>query len=209
MEQTTVLTDTTNTTDGAEDTTQQPDDGAPTGGEQAGNQPDDGAQGNPDGSPAAKEVTGAPDSYEFKPGDGVVFDGAVIDAFSEVAKELNLTQDHAQLVLDKMAPVLQQRQVEQITAARGEWVNAVKADKEYGGDKLDENLGIAKRALNQFASDEFKGLLNQSGLGDHPEVLRLFYRVGLSMSEDGVVQGKVGNATEQGAKRLYAASNMN
>lgn len=213
MEETTVLTDTTNT-NGADGANQQTDPNAPTGGDKGGqtDNPDSQANSqaaNPGGDANTDEPQGAPESYEFTAAEGVVFDSGVIDSFSEVAKELNLTQDQAQQVLDKMAPVLQERQVAQLTAARGEWLKSIQNDKEYGGDKLNENLGIAKKALGQFASEEFKTLLGQSGLGDHPEVLRLFYRVGLSMSEDGVVTGKVGNSTEQGAKRIYSASQMN
>ncbi len=137
------------------------------------------------------------------------FDDAVVGAFSEVAKELNLTQDNAQKVLDKMAPVIAARQVEQLQAASAGWADAAKADKEFGGDKLAENLGVAKKAMDAFATEELRALLNESGLGNHPEVIRMFYRAGKAISEDSFVSGQGGKSNQGDARRLYAASNMN
>lgn len=133
---------------------------------------------------------GAPEKYEFKAVDGVTFDDAVIGAFSEVARDLNLTQEAAQKVLDRMGPVIASRQAERIAAVRTAWVESAKADKEFGGDKFPENIGIAKKALEAFGSPKLRELLDDSGMGDHPEVIRAFYRVGKAMSEDGIVTGK-------------------
>ena len=152
---------------------------------------------------------GAPESYEFKAPEGVQFDDALIGAFSEVAKDLNLPQEQAQKVLDKMAPVMQARQLEQLQAVRADWAESAKTDKEFGGEKLAENLGMAKKALDTFATPELRALLNESGLGNHPEVIRMFYRTGKAISEDRVVTGQGGAANQGDARRLYAASNMN
>ena len=156
-----------------------------------------------------KKPEGAPDSYEFKAPEGVQFDDHVIGAFSEVAKDLNLPQEHAQKVLDKMAPVIAARQAEQFQAARNDWAETAKADKEFGGEKLAENLGVAKKALDAFATPELRKLLDDSGLGNHPEVIRMFYRTGKAISEDRFVSGQAGKSDQGDARRLYAASNMN
>ena len=153
---------------------------------------------------------GAPEQYEFQEPEGVAFDDAVIGAFSEVAKELDLPQDRAQTVLDRMAPLLQSRQAERIEAAQAEWKASSEVDKEFGGEQLAENLGTAKKALDAFATPELRTLLNESGLGNHPEVIRLFYRVGKATSEDNrIVTGRGGQDNRNDARRLYSASNMN
>lgn len=142
---------------------------------------------------------GAPEKYEFKAAEGQpAFDPQVIDQFSEVAKELNLPQDAAQKVLDKMAPALAARQAEFLETARNQWADQAKADKEFGGDKLTENLAVAKKALDQFGTEELRTLLNESGLGNHPEVLRLFYRAGKAISEDRFVPGGSGAKAQEG-----------
>lgn len=155
---------------------------------------------------ATESPEGAPEAYEFKTPEGQTFDASVITAYAEVAKELNLTQDNAQKVLDKVAPVLQARQSELIQAAQAQWTEGAKADKEFGGDKLTENLGVAKKALDTFGTPELKALLNQSGLGNHPEIIRAFYRAGKTISEDKFVGGKSGSSSgaTSGTNKSYA-----
>jgi hypothetical protein len=77
-----------------------------------------------------------------------------------------------------------------------------KGDKEFGGDKLSENLGVAKKALDAFGTAELRSLLNQSGLGDHPEVIRFMYRAGKAISEDRFVGGAP--AVGKGAPKNFA-----
>jgi len=156
-----------------------------------------------------KKPEGAPESYEFKAAEGTTFDDTVIGAFSEVAKDLNLSQEDAQKVLDKVAPVIQARQAEQIIAVQTAWADQAKADKEFGGDKLQENLAVAKQALDTFGTPELRTLLNESGMGNHPEVIRFMVRAGKAISEDRFVSGGGGVTTKSDARRLYAASNMN
>lgn len=207
----TLMTEAATTTEGAtasEQATQQPATGAGEGGQQQQATEGQGTQGqqaegtNTEGEQENKSE-GAPESYEFKAPDGVQFDDAVIGAFSEVAKELNLPQDQAQKVLDKMAPVIAARQDEQFQAARAEWAEAAKTDKEFGGEKLTENLGTAKKALDALATPELRTLLEESGLGNHPEVIRVFYRAGKAISEDRFVTGRNGGSPTDPAKRLF------
>ena len=151
---------------------------------------------------------GAPEKYEFATPEGMQFDDAVVGAFSEAAKDLNLSQEAAQKILDKVGPVMAAQQNEALQAASTEWAEASKTDKEFGGDKLNENLAVAKKAMDQFASPELRALLNESALGNNPEVIRMFYRVGKAISEDGfVVGGNAKNSEQTTAQRLYP--NMN
>lgn len=145
-----------------------------------------------------------PEKYEFKQPEGQQFDSEVLNAYSEVAKELQLSQEAAQKVLDKVAPVMHQRQLQQIEKVRTEWVTASKSDKEFGGDKLPENLSVAKKALDKFGTPELRKLLEDTGLGNHPEIIRAFYRAGKGISEDAFVVGsRVAAAERDPAKVLY------
>lgn len=147
--------------------------------------------GNPDGDQGSEDgkSEGAPEKYEFDAGEGKEFDAGIIGAFSEVAKELNLTQEAAQKLLDKVAPVIQERQTAQIEDIQNEWVKQSRSDKEFGGDKIADNLGVAKKALDTFGSPELRTLLEKTGLGNNPEVIRFMYRAGKAISEDSFVGG--------------------
>lgn len=183
----------------------------PSGGEQSA-QEQQSTEGQPqDGQPAAESNTegeqakpeGAPDKYEFNAPEGAQFDPHTIEQFSEVAKELNLSQGDAQKVLDKIAPALAEKQSRMIEAARAEWAESARTDKEFGGNKLTENLAVAKKALDQFGTPELRALLNESGLGNHPEIIRAFYRAGKAISEDGFVSGGRSQAPADPAKRMF------
>jgi len=163
--------------------------------------------GKTDGDQAKPE--GAPEKYEFKAPEGREFDPVVLEQFSEVAKELNLTNESAQKMIDRIAPALATRQENALAAAREEWGETSKADKEFGGDKLPENLALAKKALDTFGTPELRTLLEESGLGNHPEIVRAFYRAGKAISEDGFVAGGNAPGKNGDARSLYKASNMN
>jgi hypothetical protein len=140
-------------------------------------------------APDAEPGQGAPEHYEFKPVEGVSLSEEVTAKFSEVAKELNLSQDAAQKMLDQVAPAIARQQQAAIQQLNEQWVNAVKADKEIGGDKLGANLAIAKKARDAFGTDGLRKLLNESRIGNHPEVIRFFVRAGQAISEDTFVSG--------------------
>lgn len=171
---------------------------------------EDGAEGNKDEDDAPK---GAPEAYEeFTAPEGVELDAEVLDEFKGLAKDLNLPQDKAQQVIDlgsKMMLKFAEQQQSVVAEARTVWANEAKADKELGGEKFNENLAVAKEALKAFGTPELTQLLNESGLGNHPEVLRMFYRAGKAISEDSILSGSSGNATVDPAKRMYPNSNMN
>lgn len=134
---------------------------------------------------------GAPEAYTFTAPEGLALDDAVIADFSRVAKELNLTQDAAQKLVSELAPKLAEQtlaaQTQAYQAQVESWLTATKSDKEIGGDKLNENLAVAKKALDAFGTPELRKYLDDTGLGNHPEIVRAFYKVGQAISEDRMV----------------------
>jgi hypothetical protein len=149
---------------------------------------------------------GAPESYEFKFPEGVEPDKEMLAQFEPIAKELGLTQEAAQRLVDLSAQQLakvteaQRQAFEQQTV---QWVDQVKADKEIGGDQLQERLGVAKKALEAFGSPELTQYLNATGLGNHPELIRAFYRAGKAISEDSVITGgQGGNSAPKSAEQI-------
>lgn len=156
----------------------------------------------------------APEKYEFKAPAGVELDADTAGAFSEVARKAGLSQEAAQEVIDSIAPKLAAQNVKAFTAAiervNTEWATAVKADPEIGGEKLSENLATAKKAVERFASPALRGLLEPfdatknpkgMGLGNNPEFIRLFFKLGKAISEDGFVPG---GTKPQGTERTAA-----
>lgn len=148
--------------------------------------------------------------YEFKLPDGVEMKGEAIEELKTTAKEFGLTPEQAQRIADlgvKQAQGFATQLVEQQKVMTAEWAEQTTTDKEIGGDKLSENLGVAKKALDTFGSKELKTLLNQSGLGNHPEVVRFMVKAGKAISEDGqLITGSAAQADRANVpleNRLY------
>lgn len=145
---------------------------------------------------AAADAAKVPAEYaDFKLPDGVTMPPEAFTEFKATAKELGLTQDQAQKVAELGVKQAQTFATQLATAqqeAVEKWAADTKADKEIGGDKLPENLAVAKKALDTFGSPELKTLLNKSGLGNNPEVIRFFVKAGKAISEDRIVTGAAG-----------------
>lgn len=163
----------------------------------------------PEAAPAPTTPPEAEDAdIEFDLPEGVALDEQGVTEFKALAKELKLPADAAKKLAD-LAASRARAQHEAHAALIESWTDAVKTDKEFGGDKLTENLAVAKRAVDTFGTPALKELLNQTGLGNHPEVVRAFYKAGKAISEDGFVRGQPkGAATESDlAKSLFPTMN--
>ncbi|EGE2237677.1 peptidase [Shigella dysenteriae] len=148
---------------------------------------------------------GAPEKYEFQAAEGVELDTEALKEFEPVAREMNLTNEQAQKLVDVYPKILagvQQRQAEAWQQTTEQWAADVKADKEIGGDKLPSNLSAAQRALDQFGTPELKEYLNTTGLGNHPDLVKTFVKIGKAMSEDGMVTGS-NDGQRSAAEVLY------
>lgn len=145
--------------------------------------------------------------YEFKAPEGVTLDDARLERFTALAKDLKLPADKAQALVDLATEVEVQR-AEQHETLKAQWADEVRADKELGGDKLDATLAQARKVyalLPEAQATELKGLLDQSGFGNHPAVVRLFAKVGQALSDDAFIPGgKAPAGAERSlAERLY------
>lgn len=161
----------------------------------------------PDGEakPAAPEPRAPAEYANFTAPDGKDLPPEAADQVKSIAKELDLTQEQAQK-LAEFKLTRDQAMRDQLNTESTKWLNELPSDKEFGGEKLGENLAIAKKAIDAFGTPELKTLLETSRLGNHPEMIRAFYRAGLAISQDNkFVAGGSGGKPEGGnpAKSLY------
>jgi hypothetical protein len=164
-----------------------------------------------DGDKGDEKPTGAPEEYApFELPEGFAADGPVMDSFKATAKELNLPQDAAQKVVALGAQLVQQTQQQMRdawTATQEQWVNTIKTDAEIGGAQMNERVAVAVKALDRFGSPELRKALNETGMGNHPEVVRAFYRIGLAISEDTLVTSTTKAAGNKDAADILYGSN--
>ena len=133
---------------------------------------------------------------------------AQVEQIASFAKEHKLDQKAAQLLLDNQhkamaeakAGVLESQKAE-LKGKRSEWLKEAESDAEIGGKGFAENAVLAERAVTRFASPTLRKMLGDSGLGNHPELIRTFARIGRAMADDkfihpGAPPGKVRSVAE-------------
>lgn len=147
-----------------------------------------------------KPVSAAPEKYEFTAGKDQELDTEAVAAFEPIARELGLSNEQAQKIVDvygsTIMPQIVKQQEEAWQKQVTDWAETVKSDKELGST---ESIGNAQKAMEQFGSPELKEYLNETGLGNHPELIRILSKVGKSMSEDGFVGGGSENSLSAAA----------
>ena len=151
----------------------------------------------------------APEKYAaFVAPEGLALDATFLAKFEGVAKGLNLSQAAAQRLVHELAPAVAQRNAASVTSlaaqAGAEWLATAKADAALGGEKFEANLVVAKNGLQAVATPEFVKFLQDSHLGNHPEMIRAFYKVGKLTSADSVhVSGNDTSRTISPEDRLW------
>lgn len=109
-----------------------------------------------------------------------------IDEVKALAKEYKISKEAAQKILDQRLTVsekLKQEQSEGLKAAMKSWYDQSHSDPEIGGEKLAKTIEYAKIAVKS-ANPKLLQVLESSGLGNHPEILRTMAWFGKQMEGD-------------------------
>lgn len=153
-----------------------------------------------------KDSGGAPEKYEaFKLPEGVTINEPVMAEFQGVAKDMGLSQEGAQKLIDFHAKTLQdfakatgEEQEKAWKAVTDGWLEEAKNDKDFGGDKFNENVAVAKKALDAFdplgqgKTSPLREMLDATGAGNNPALLKFLKAVGTAVGNDKI---HVGSAT--------------
>lgn len=169
----------TSTTDGGTGTPNTPEateggEAAPKTGEEAGKQDQTAQQ-------------GPPETYEWKFPEGMTADDALVAEFEPLAREHGLGQEAAQKFLELGIKAQQKYEAdarERWARDVAGWAKAVRADQELGGPESDQKVAIAVEAVRKFGTPDLRALFGQWGIGNHPELVRAFYRIGMATRED-------------------------
>ncbi|CAJ0877851.1 hypothetical protein R20233_02364 [Ralstonia sp. LMG 32965] len=137
--------------------------------------------------------------------EGTTVDRPLAQELRALAEEWNLPEGSLDRLAGlgmKHAGIFQQRQAEAMTHVRSQWAQQAQLDIEIGGEKLDDCVTGAKAALERLGTTELRTMLNVTGLGNHPEFIRMFYRVSqaLDLPAD-AGRGESGGHTSRGRSR--------
>lgn len=151
--------------------------------------------------PAATTQPAVPDKYEFTVPEGTTIDPAAIEAATPIFKELGLSQEAAQkLVNFQLAreAALLKSTTDTMTAMRTDWQGKLSADAELTAAKSQGKLGLeavkldVSRMLNVLPADlrnDLRDALNLTGAGDHPAVVKSLWKLSSYITEGKHVTG--------------------
>ena len=134
------------------------------------------------------EISGLPDDMEI--------DKAALEAVTPVAKELGLSNEgfsklanvYATQVMPKVVDGVVDNLQKDISAQHATWATEslalVKADPVFAGKPLTEVQSLAAKSLDRFGGPEFRKFLDDTGLGNHPAMMKFAYMAGTMLSED-------------------------
>jgi len=134
------------------------------------------------------EIAGLPDDMEI--------DKAALDAVTPVAKELGLSNEgfsklanvYATQVLPQVTETVVDNLQKDIAAQHATWaseaIELVKTDPIFEGKPLTEVQQFAAKSIDRFGGEDFRKFLNDTGLGNHPAMMKFAYATGMAIAED-------------------------
>lgn len=131
------------------------------------------------------------DKTEFTIPDGMKIDEKRMASFKSVAKELGLTKEQAQKLVDMDAQNIQNAD-NAFREMQKKWKEETMKEL---GENAEQKLGEAAAAFKRFGDEEFVKLLKDSGLENHPAMVRVFRNIGSKLAVDTTV-----SATSNGVK---------
>lgn len=137
-------------------------------------------------------------------------DQAAMDNVVAFAKEQKLSNEQAQSILNREHEAISKYQVSQQEAYDAQlnaWRSEVVNDKVMGGDNLKRTSENARRVVERFGNPEFITILNDTGYGDNPEVVRFLSKIGAIMSEDSLIMPGSKAESAKSTEELFYGSN--
>lgn len=165
---------------------------------------DDNEEVNEDGNPKEKvelDEDGNPKEKSSDEGDikmpdlgeGVELDYGLFEKMLPVLKDMKATQEQvdqlAKTYLGHVENAAKQhgdKLISKYNEIKDGWKNDT--SKHFGAD-IKQNLAFVGNALKQFGSPELVELFNETGVGNHVEVVKCFSKIGKKFSEDTFVDG--------------------
>lgn len=155
------------------------------------------------------DVSQDPPLYDgLKLPDGILFDDASLDAFKTLSQEMGLSLEQVQKLVDFEGHFLRQGISDDENEKQQILESWAKQTKEMYGPDFEDAVSLAVRAADAFGGPELRQLLETTGLGNHPVIVRTFNEIGKRISEDSFPGGKSSALQDKTfAEALYGKNN--
>jgi hypothetical protein len=111
---------------------------------------------------------------------------------TEFAKANGIKPEIAQQMLETQSKAVAAHQAKlqaQHIAQVETWDKELTADKDIGGEKIQANMDLGRRALEKFGSKELIETLRSTGYNSFPPLVKFMVSIGKAMGEDRIATG--------------------
>lgn len=142
--------------------------------------------------------------------EGFQVDAEVSKTFTDILNDAALSpQDRAQKLLDLQVGMMNKSSEAGLAAwgdLQKQWQDQARADPAIGGDKLDPALGQIAKLVDSNPPEvaaEIRSVLNLTGAGNHPVMIKWLSKVASEFGEGGPVPGTPPVADTSLAQKLF------
>lgn len=140
----------------------------------------------------------SPEKYDFKVPEGMTLDQGLADKVTPILREMNVSQEMAQKLVDIYSAHVKEQTAKQVDEAEkreqeefNKYVSeAYKETIEALGTDVKQALSYVARVRNKFFSKETREILAATGLSNNKHLILDLIKIGKIISEDQVVSGK-------------------
>jgi hypothetical protein len=140
--------------------------------------------------------------------EGMQIDKPLLEKFSGLATKHNLPPE----VAKDIAAAYKENQISafkaqaaSVQAMKDGWYDECVADAEIGGpggSNFEANASVAHKAIATFGTPKLQEILRDSGMGNHPEIVKFCLKVGRAISEDSTF-AKGGSSAQPTGPKLH------
>ena len=129
-------------------------------------------------------------------GDGFELDDELLTKFQPIAQKLNLSQESIDMLLEIALEMSKKQRAIYQTDEKTKLNNTIaKYDKMFKDDpelpdlnsrNVNDYMKLANEAYRKFSTPKLKEVLTATGLNYHPELIKLFHKIGELIEEDSI-----------------------
>lgn len=139
----------------------------------------------------------APDKYDLTDIVPENYNHSVVEEFKQKAYENGMSNEGVRKMAEwykdielKQAEAMQKAKMAQADQ------HILHLKKEFG-TRFDEEVNNARKALDAYTDKDFRKYMDETGLGNHPALVKAFAKIGRELSEDRLVQSETATKLAQ------------
>ena len=107
--------------------------------------------------------------------------------FRKMAHDAGLNQTQSEIILDTLKNEYLNNQEQYDNARESQEVDGLKSLQKDWGPEFNKNLNLAQRVFNRFADKDTLDYIEETGVGNNPNMIKMLARSGEAFSEGGPI----------------------